>query len=152
MFGLPKTTAGALLRVELGRSRLAYFVIKATWDWITKILAMDDARLLKICLKRMLNLLQPASSKHNWLCNFLLIVKVTYLEIIPRLEKLDLSTWLPCREEFLCRYKNKMQQEEILLAMNAHYLQTPYLIDDTHVRCSGLSKRINLKVQKCLNS
>lgn len=150
VFGLPKTTAGALLRVELGRPRLAHAVLKATWDWICKILAMDDTRLPKICLIRMskLSLATQSNTKFNWFRNLLEIIKKYYPEIVPRLEKLDLYTWYAYRDKFLNRFKNQTWWEDILIAGNAHYLQTPFEDDNPRGCCSYLSKRLNLKFIK----
>ncbi|XP_046603581.1 uncharacterized protein LOC124297043 [Neodiprion virginianus] len=150
VFGLPKTTAGALLRVELGRPRLAYFVLKATWDWICKILAMDDKRLPKICLKRISSLSQAAQSKakFNWLCHLLEIIKKYYPDIVPRLEKLDLPTWCSYRDTFLRRYQNQTWWEDMRLASNAHYLQTPYTNDNPRGCCKYLSKRMKLNATR----
>ena len=53
---LPRCTAGYALRVELGLISLAYRVVKLAIDWTVRVLDMDQTRLRKVCMVRLMRL------------------------------------------------------------------------------------------------
>lgn len=110
IFGLSRTTANALLRIEFNRTHLAYMIVKNTWKYVVGILIMKDSKLPKICLYRLANLAKTdtSSAKTNWFKNFLSIIEKISPEIAQCLARLNLYTWCSREEEFLNMYKNSL--------------------------------------------
>ncbi|KAH0559199.1 hypothetical protein KQX54_001687 [Cotesia glomerata] len=125
VFGLSRTTANALLRIE--------------------ILMMKDSRLPRICLYRLADLAKTDTStaKTNGFKNFLSIIESISPEIAQSLARLNLYTWCSREEEFLNMYKNSLLQQDLRLANNSYYLQTYYTPTDPNF--SYLRRRTNLQ-------
>jgi len=72
LFALAKSTPNAPLRLEIGILKLSSKVFKLTWGYIVKILEMNDARLPKICLLRLIYLhrFTDSCTQYNWVSQF----------------------------------------------------------------------------------
>ncbi|KAJ8980830.1 hypothetical protein NQ317_018410 [Molorchus minor] len=67
---LPKNTADFAVRLETGRVKISYCVFRHTLNWLIKIFEMDNNRLPKICLLRLLYFLNTNEPKYNWMSQF----------------------------------------------------------------------------------
>lgn len=65
---LPSNTANGALRLELNIDRIAYSAIRLIWGWLIRVLKMNNTRLPKICLLRLIALANApnAKVKYNW--------------------------------------------------------------------------------------
>ncbi|XP_046597851.1 uncharacterized protein LOC124294787 [Neodiprion lecontei] len=151
IFGMSRSTEGALLRVELGRLPLALQVITATWNWTIKILEMEEDRYPKICLRRLMALRNfNSNDKYNWLALFLNQISKFAPELIPALEKLEIETWKAFKHNFLAKLKNHLLQEDRRRANNAHYLQLQLQRPVAGDKAEILNRRVNFNVLKAL--
>ncbi|XP_015125038.1 uncharacterized protein LOC107046834 [Diachasma alloeum] len=60
---LPSNTPSYVLRREVGSTRLGYLVVKLILRWYIKVLKMEDHRLPKVCLCRLMDLAVPVLSQ-----------------------------------------------------------------------------------------
>ena len=72
LLSLPKSTANATLRLELGLVKLEHKVFKLTWRWIVAMLEMGDERYAKKCFLRQVALFLNGSpsAEYNWVVQF----------------------------------------------------------------------------------
>ena len=67
LYGLPRSTPDYIVRLEFDLCALIVDVLAGALRWITRLEAMDDFRLPKICYLRQLELLEHAHDEYNWL-------------------------------------------------------------------------------------
>ena len=86
LYYLPRSTPGYVLRREFRLSKLIVIVLRRALGWCLKVLAMDDSRLPKICLRRQFELLDTCDVKFNWASQLRsLVLRAGYPELWDRL-------------------------------------------------------------------
>lgn len=92
LFFLPMCTPNYALRLELGIDYISTRIIKLAVNWIIRALKMDDFRLTKKCLSRLIESSQPGSELFNWISRLRTLLKPINEDSI--LNNLSLLLWM----------------------------------------------------------
>lgn len=151
---LPRDTPSYAVRMELGLTHIAFKLLNAAWSWIVRLLRMEDSRLPKLCLMRLVWLHrhgQALDNKYNW-------VK----QVDECLEKIDSThlwddmnpeLWERSREECMRRYQRHLKMQDYSRMRDGQSLQTGF---PSFPRTPGgprapyLDVRVNLPVTRIL--
>lgn len=118
---LPTTSPDFVIRLEAGRVKLSYVVLKHTIKWMIKLLEMDDSRLPEMCFLRLRELSSTATdSRYNWALQVKQCLEALHINLEwPQIT----NNWLKRNKKLiLSNYLHKLRQEDIALIQPSSYL------------------------------
>lgn len=115
---LPRTTPDAVVRLEVGITHLKFLIFSQALSWLIKILSLNDSRMPKICLNRMLEL-DNVESRYNWAAQ----MKATLYELdfAHVWSNLSYSTLKNNKTAILRKLRQNLQQEDLEAISNLRY-------------------------------
>lgn len=116
---LAPNTPAYLIRLEIGATNLSVTLLERAWDWIIRILRMEDDRWPKICLLNLIKQLNNPNlqTKYNWAAKFNKLIKETNLPDI--FANLDSNLWEKYSPDFHKAILKKLK----IKTMNATFAQ-----------------------------
>lgn len=113
-FALPSCCPGASLRLELGTLKIDYEVFVAAWKMIVKYLKMEESRLPRICLLRLirLHLANDCDPRFNWVTQFdslLCKIDLSYLW-----HDTNPDTWSQLQEHAFAKFALYLKNEDLV--------------------------------------
>ena len=133
---LPGCTAGYALRVELGLVPLAHRVVKLAIDWIVRVLDMDQTRLPKVCMVRLMRLYLGGASnvRYNWLHQLAECLGRAGIALSEDI--LNLNFWRNGQANMLKRYREFLIAEDVARLLNSSSLQCPPALGRLNEECA----------------
>lgn len=113
-FALPACCPGTSLRLELGVLKIAYNVFTSAWKSIVKFLQMDDSRLPRICLLRLvrLHLAGTCDPRYNWVTQFdILLDKINFSHLW---YDMDYNTWSQNQDHAFEKFALYLRNEDLV--------------------------------------
>ena len=128
LLSLPKTTANATLRLELGLVKLEYEVFKLLWKWIAAILKMGDERLSKKCLLRQVALRGRGSptAEYNWVVQF--DNKPKNINLNYMWDNLDPNFWNNCESHAFTKYITYLKISDLITYQRSNFYNSIFVI------------------------
>ena len=129
-------TAGYALRVELGLVPLAYRVVKLAIDWIVRVLDMDQTRLPKVCMVRLMRLYLGGASnvRYNWVHQLAECLGRAGIALSDDI--LNLNLWRNGQANMLQRYREFLIAEDVARLLNSSSLQCPSALGRLNEGCA----------------
>lgn len=125
---LPFCTLGYAVRLETGVPPLAIQIFDTALRWATKILKMDNDRLLKICFLRLLELSKlearhgvAKNTSQNWVSQLGRVLSI--LEHENLLNNLVPETWEAKRNDLITRYTRLLHEADLTRYNNSSSCQ-----------------------------
>lgn len=119
---LLRNTPDYIVRMETSVIKLSYSVFKSALSWLANLIAMDNARIPKLCYLRLLELSDNCDSRYNWVAQ----VK----SIFDSLNRTDLwnaysrgtRNLRAIQREILTLYENKLRSDDLNSLMSSECL------------------------------
>lgn len=120
---LPRCIPAWAIRMELNILPLKYQAMKNVWNWYIKILESNDSYLPKVCLKRLIALVQSCNTsiEYNWALQLKSFLTSKGNEKL--IDTYNVDDWKKREKIIFMKYKDSLVLEDYNCYKKSHYAQ-----------------------------